>query len=110
MFCMAKPRLGSGEKSQVSRPLDLANQPPLVSRRGTGNPPRQDLAVVGHEALENLRMLVIDGQILRLDLVYFLAKVGSSTTTAARAATALTTTTVSTTITAAITVAFLASS
>jgi hypothetical protein len=55
-------------------------------------------------------MLVIDGQILRLDLVYFLAKVGSSTTTAARAATALTTTTVSTTITAAITVAFLASS
>jgi hypothetical protein len=55
-------------------------------------------------------MLIIDGQVLRLDLVYFLAKVGSSTTTAARAATALTTATVSTTITSAITVALVASS
>src|SRR5579864_4765430 len=48
------------QKSYVLCALDGNRQPALMARASAGHSPRENLAALLHEGLENLRLLVID--------------------------------------------------
>src|SRR5262249_33436691 len=51
---------GEGQERDVARPLDGQRQLALVLRAGPEHAPGQDLAPLGHEAGEQLHVLVVD--------------------------------------------------
>src|SRR5579872_2559237 len=48
------------DEGNLARPLDGGLKLALVHRARTGNPPRQDLAALGDERRDELRVLVVD--------------------------------------------------
>src|SRR5512139_4153769 len=60
------PDLGGGEGDQRhdARLLDLHRQLPLVLRAVPGDAPRDDLAALGDELLDHVRVLVVDLEFL----------------------------------------------
>src|SRR5512142_2601267 len=63
MTCMGMaslPRHGEGDQREHPRAPDGQRQRALVARAGAADPARHHLAAIGDEALEELRVLVVD--------------------------------------------------